>query len=217
MSTKENQKHNFMIYTTFVSIESRFLRGAHECTMCLRLMSELILTAARCQLHPSDSFDVFDKRNNVFRSHPAGGANTTLWLCVRSPVVSHSQSRPSDPRPGRGPRLQPGPDSGWTLVLHHCCPIRRSVLAACDVTVCSSVNVVALNSLTSLSSSCLSANEGKVRMISCGADKSVYFRTAQQVRRVMSLMFGRRRCVVFEYIPDMILNSFTHRSSALWS
>ncbi|XP_074484718.1 mitogen-activated protein kinase-binding protein 1-like isoform X1 [Sebastes fasciatus] len=26
------------------------------------------------------------------------------------------------------------------------------------------------------------ANEGKVRMISCGADKSVYFRTAQQVR-----------------------------------
>lgn len=31
------------------------------------------------------------------------------------------------------------------------------------------------------STSCLPANEGKLRMISCGADKSVYFRTAEQV------------------------------------
>lgn len=28
------------------------------------------------------------------------------------------------------------------------------------------------------------ANEGKIRMISCGADKSIYFRTAHKVRWV---------------------------------
>lgn len=33
-----------------------------------------------------------------------------------------------------------------------------------------------------ISTSCVPANEGKVRMISCGADKSVYFRTAEQVK-----------------------------------
>ncbi|XP_041827607.1 LOW QUALITY PROTEIN: mitogen-activated protein kinase-binding protein 1 [Melanotaenia boesemani] len=38
------------------------------------------------------------------------------------------------------------------------------------------------------------ANEGKVRMISCGADKSVYFRTAQQVGE--SLEFTRTHHVV---------------------
>ncbi|XP_059209066.1 mitogen-activated protein kinase-binding protein 1 isoform X2 [Centropristis striata] len=38
------------------------------------------------------------------------------------------------------------------------------------------------------------ANEGKVRMISCGADKSVYFRTAQQVEEVLS--FSRTHHVV---------------------
>lgn len=38
-----------------------------------------------------------------------------------------------------------------------------------------------------LSAFCLSANEGKVRLISCGADKSVYFRTAQQVGSAPSL------------------------------
>ncbi|KAG7233388.1 hypothetical protein INR49_007076 [Caranx melampygus] len=39
------------------------------------------------------------------------------------------------------------------------------------------------------------ANEGKVRMISCGADKSVYFRTAQQVEGV-GLEFTRTHHVV---------------------
>lgn len=38
-----------------------------------------------------------------------------------------------------------------------------------------------------LSAPCLSANEGKVRLISCGADKSVHFRTAQQVSSSPSL------------------------------
>lgn len=31
---------------------------------------------------------------------------------------------------------------------------------------------------------CLSANDNKVRMISCGADKSIYFQTAHKVRHV---------------------------------
>ncbi len=39
----------------------------------------------------------------------------------------------------------------------------------------------------------VSANDGKVRMISCGADKSIYFRTAQKVRS----LFVTFRCLCF--------------------
>ena len=46
------------------------------------------------------------------------------------------------------------------------------------------------------STSCVTANQGKLRMISCGADKSVYFRTAEQVTSDWSAAaHGLRVCV----------------------
>lgn len=47
-----------------------------------------------------------------------------------------------------------------------------------------------------------SANDGKIRMISCGADKSIYFRTAHKVRQVAQ---GNVVFFVFFYVR-LILN-----------